>query len=136
VTTERFAFAFDRRFAPLLAVLGVRASSCEVVLDDTTFQVRYGHWRIRTPLSNIRCVQVTRDYRWFKAIGPRGSLTDRGATFGTNARAGTCVCFREPLPALFGDRMLHPALTVTVEDPEALADAIRRRVPDLDDPTT
>jgi hypothetical protein len=134
VTTERFAFAFDRRFAPVLALLGVRPSSCEVVLDDDTFEARYGHWRIRTPLSNIRCVQVTRDYRWFKAIGPRGSFADRGATFGTNARAGTCVCFREPLPGLAGKHMLHLALTVTVADPEALADAIRRRAPDLEDP--
>lgn len=73
-------------------------------------------------------MQISREYRWFRAIGPRGSSADRGATFGTNAEAGACVRFHAPVPALFGERVPHPALTVTVEDPEALAAAIRGRL--------
>jgi hypothetical protein len=128
VSTERFAFRFDRRFTPLLAIGGIRPSTCEVVLDDGGFAARFGRWRLATPWSNVRDVQVTRGYRWFKAIGPRASFVDRGATFATNADAGACVCFHTPVPAVLGERMPHPGLTVTVEDPEALAVAIRRRL--------
>jgi hypothetical protein len=128
VTTERFAFRFDRRFAPLLALGGIRPATCEVVLDDAGLTARYGRWRLATSWSNVRDVQVTRGYRWFRAIGPRGSFADRGATFGTNAEAGACIRFHTPVPALFGDRMLHPGLTVTVAEPEALAAAITRRL--------
>jgi hypothetical protein len=128
VPTERYAFAFDRRFARPLALLGIRPATAEVALTDTGLTARFGRFRLSTPWSNVRDVQVTRGYRWFKAIGPRGSLADRGATFGTNAEAGTCVCFHEPVPALAGRRFAHPALTVTVADPEGLAATIRRRL--------
>jgi hypothetical protein len=102
-----------------------------VVLTDAGLTARFGRWRLTTPWSNVRDVQVTRGYRWYKALGPRASLADRGVTFGTNAVAGTCVCFHQPVPALVGDRMPHPGLTVTVAEPEALAAAVRRRLTDL-----
>ncbi len=132
MSTERFAFAFDRRFARLLMLVGIRPDTAEVVLTDTALTARFGRLRLTTPWSNVRDVEVTRGYRWFKAIGPRASLADRGVTFGTNAQAGTCVCFHTPVPALAGERLPHPGLTVTVADPEGLAAAIRRR---LEDPT-
>ncbi len=128
MSVERFPFAFDRRYVQLLAVIGVRESNSLVTLDDDTFDAQFGRWRLTTPVSNLADVRITRNYRWFKAIGVRGSMADGGATFGTNTRAGVCVCFEEPVPALFRNRLGHPALTVTVEDPEGLADAIRRRL--------
>jgi hypothetical protein len=129
LSIDRFAFAFAPRFRVPLAVLGVRPSNCEVVVDDDRFLARYGPWKLSTPIDNIEEVNVTRGYRWFRAIGPRGSMKDRGATFGTNAWAGTCVSFRQPVGALLGEgRFEHPGLTVTVADPDALADAIRRRL--------
>jgi hypothetical protein len=121
MTVERFGFAFDRPFVPLLALAGVRRSRAEVVLDDTHLRARFGPFRLETPLTNLRSVQVTRGYRWWRAIGPRGSAPTAGRPSGPPRRAGTCICFHEPVPALFGQRMLHPALTVTVTDPEALA---------------
>jgi hypothetical protein len=130
MATERFVFEFefDPRFRRLLALLGIRPSNSEVVLTDSTFSARFGRLRARTPVSNLKDVRITRDYRWFKAIGPRGSAADRGATFGTNTRAGVCVCFHQPITALPGNRQGHPALTVTVADPERLAAAIQRRI--------
>lgn len=128
MTAERFPFAFDRRFAPLLAVLGVRHATSHVDVDDERFAARFGRLRLETPMSNIRDVRITRDYRWFTAIGARGSFVDRGATFGTNAAAGVCVCFHEPVPALLGQRFPHPGLTVTVADPEGLVASLERRL--------
>lgn len=125
---QRFPFAFEPRFERFLALLGIRPANSEVVLTDTEFTARFGRFRARTPVENLKDVQVTHDYRWFKAIGPRGSAADRGATFGTNTRAGVCVCFHEPIAALFGKWQRHPALTVTVADPGALVTAIRQRI--------
>lgn len=130
MATERFVFDFDPRFRRLLALLGIRPSNSEVVLTDSTFSARFGRFRARTPVANLKDVRITRDYRWFKAIGPRGSAADRGVTFGTNTRAGVCVCFHEPITALLGNLQRHPGLTVTVADAEGLAAAIQRRIDD------
>jgi len=128
VDDASFDFHFDPRFVRLLRLIGVRDSNSGVRLDDERLDARFGRWRLSTPVANLEDVRITRDYRWFKAIGPRGSFADRGATFGTNTASGVCICFREPVPALFGRRVAHPALTVTVADPEGLAEAIRRRL--------
>jgi hypothetical protein len=129
LSVDRFEFAFDPRFRVPLRLLGVHPGSCHVIVDDERFQARYGPWKLVTPIDNVADVAISRGYRWFRAIGPRGSMKDRGATFGTNAWAGTCVSFREPVGALLGEgRFEHPGLTVTVADPDALADAIRRRL--------
>lgn len=124
---ERFAFAFDRGARRLLGLIGVTEASAEVVVTDQELIARFGRFIARTPLANITEVRITGPYRWAKAIGPRGSFADRGATFGTNARSGVCMRFAEPITALAGRRMLHPGLTVTVADPDALAATLRRR---------
>jgi len=130
VSTQRFPFAFDPRFRPLLAALGIRPGNSEVVVDDERFLARFGRWEARTSLANLAEVSTSGDYRWYRAIGPRGSLADRGASFGSNARAGVCVRFHTPIPVLLGKRVLHPGLTVTVADPEALATELRHRIAD------
>jgi hypothetical protein len=128
MTEQRFAFEFHPRFRPLLAVLGVRPGNSGVKVDDEWFEARFGRWQVRTPVSNLSDVQITRDYRAIKAIGPRGSMADRGATFGSTTRGGVCVCFHEPVTALAGHWMPHPGLTVTVADLDGLAAAVRQRI--------
>ncbi len=48
----------------------------------------FGFSRLETPLDNIDGAHVTRDYRWWTAIGVRQSFVDDGLTFGANRRAG------------------------------------------------
>ena len=126
MTTETFPFAFDPTFRVFLLGMGVTPGTTGVTLDDETFDARFGPFRLRTPVSNLKDVQITRDYRWYRAIGPRISGTDRGATFGTNTTGGVCVCFHTPVKALFG--VEHPGLTVTVTDLDGLAAAVARRL--------
>lgn len=122
---QRFGFAFDPRVRLALAAIGVRPSTCEVVVSDELFDVRYGLVRLQTPRSNLREASVTGPYDLLKAIGPRGSMVDHGATFGTNAERGVCVMFHEPVGALLGRRFFrHPGVTVTVDDPEGLVEAL------------
>ncbi len=126
---ERFDFSFDPRFVPFLFGLGVTPRTAFVVLTaHDRLLARFGPWRVLTPLENVREICVTGPYRWWKAIGPRGSMVDRGATFGTTTAAGVCVLFHDPVPALDPFRVLHhPGLTVTVADPPTFAEALAKR---------
>lgn len=126
---EQFEFGFEPKYRVPLLLIGVHPGNSWVRLtDDGHLRVRFGLWRLETPLSNVACHQVTQDYRWFKAIGARGSFVDRGVTFGTNAARGVCTRFHEPVPSLvIGDMMKHPGMTVTLADCDAFVEALERR---------
>ena len=121
---KTFQFAFDPLWRPLLAVVaGATPDNSMVAVGDGRLVVDFGRFGIDTPLENIKDVQVTRDYAWFKAIGVRGSLADRGATYGSSTAGGVCVCFHEPLNAM--PLFSSPGLTMTVVDIDGCAEAIR-----------
>ena len=121
---DRFEFAFDRAARVVLAPLGVWPSTAWVDVSDDELTVRFGPLGLTTSRANITEACVGGPYQWYRAIGPRMSLTDRGVTFGTNARAGVCVLFAEPVPALFGGLIRHPGATLTVAYPEQLRDLL------------
>jgi hypothetical protein len=118
-----FKYRIDKRYLPLLLPCGLRPSRDGVTLTETAFSARFGLFKVETPLDNIEDAHVTRDYRWWTAIGPRLSFADDGLTFGTNKHAGVCIHFREKVPSPL-KRSGHSALTVTVDDVEGLASAL------------
>ena len=121
---RRFPYAVDRRFLPVLLPLGFRRSTNGVTIaDDGDVTVTFGLLSLRTRLDNIEGAHITRDYRWWTAIGARLSFVDDGLTFGTNTRAGVCLHFRQRVPSALR-RSGHSALTVTVEDLQGLVDAV------------
>jgi hypothetical protein len=127
---DTFEFDFAERYRPLLRLLGVTPDTALVTVSDDDLRVRFGRWRLRTSMTNVVGVERSGDYRWFKAIGARGSFADKGVTFGTNTDAGVCVRFAEPVSALLpGDVMPHPGMTVTVADPDGFAAAVESRMP-------
>ena len=84
-----FAFAFEPRYRHLLLPLGVRPSSSGVAITDAdVIEVTFGWFHLRVPVSNVAGAYVTENYRWYRAIGIRGSLTDHGITFGTSTERG------------------------------------------------
>jgi hypothetical protein len=122
--SEVFRYAIDKKLAPMWLPFGVRPSKDGVTLTDTgRFVATYGFLRLETPLDNIDGAHITRGYRWWTAVGARGSMVDDGLTFGTNATAGVCVHFREKVRSALR-RSGHSALTVTVADPEGLVRAL------------
>lgn len=121
---ERFAFAFDPRLAPLVRPFGARPGAAEVVVDDRGVEVRFGRFRTAVAWDDVAGAEVSGPYRWYRVVGPRLSLADRGATFGSSAAGGVCLSFHRPVAALFGRRRVHPGLTVTVADPDGLRDAV------------
>jgi hypothetical protein len=121
-----FPYDFDRRFTAMWLPFGVRPSRDGVTLtDDGFFDATFGFFRVRTPLDNIVDAHITRDYRWWTAIGVRASMADDGLTFGTNARAGVCVHFEQKVRRVIG-LSDHSALTVTVADVDGLATLVGR----------
>jgi hypothetical protein len=122
--TRRFEFDFDDGFATYLRVIGVTPKRAWVEVD-TRLRIRFGLWGLETPVQNVTCARLTGPYRSIKAVGPRLSLTDHGVSYGTNARRGLCILFREPVCGLpsFGV-VKSPGVTVTVADPEGLAAAL------------
>lgn len=123
---RRFPFSVDPLWRLPLRLIGVRPSSAYVDVNDE-FVVRFGPWLVRTPATNVAGATVTGPYSAWRVMGPHLSLTDRGVTFGTNSRAGVCVRFHTPVRTLAPGRVLtHPAVTVTVADPEGLAEHLNR----------
>ncbi len=122
---HRFAFAPAYRL-PALA-FGVTPATTSVVVGPDDLQVRFGPWRLRTPLANLAGVELTGDFSFIRTAGPAHlSLADRGVTFATNGDRAVCVTFHEPVRALDPTgRLRHPGATITVEDPDRLAEELR-----------
>ena len=122
----RFKYAVDRRFLPVLVPFGFRSSKDGVTItDEGDFHATFGVLALQTRMDNIDGSHITRDYRWWTAIGARRSFADDGLTFGTNYNAGVCIHFRDKVPSILR-RNGHSALTVTIEDLEGLAEALSR----------
>jgi hypothetical protein len=123
---DGFPFAFDPLFLVPAAAAGVTPWTARVTVDATFLRVRFGPWSMTVELENVAGTEVTGPYRPWKVIGPPHlSLADGGITFGTNASRGLCIALREPVPGIEPTgRLRHPGLTVTVADPEALAERL------------
>jgi hypothetical protein len=120
-----FTYAVDKRLTPFWLPFGFRPALDGVtVAEDGTFLATFGFLKLETTTANIDEAHITRDYHWWTAAGARLSLADHGLTFGTNRSAGVCVHFRKPVPSQLR-RKGHPALTVTVADPDGLVRSLQ-----------
>ena len=77
----------DFRFAFMWAPFLVRPSKDGVALtDDRRLVATFGILKLHMPLDNVTGAHITRGYRWWTAVGARGSFVDDGSTFGTTER--------------------------------------------------
>ncbi len=121
---KMFEFDFEPRYRWLLTPLGVRRGNSLVTVTADDFHAKFGRWDLRIPLANIAGYERSGDYKWFKAIGIRGSWVDHGLTFGSSTKQGVCLRFIEPIKAFIPGMKPHPGLTVTVADTDGLAAAL------------
>jgi hypothetical protein len=115
-------FAFHPRYRLAALPFGVTQRTTSVVVEDGELRIRFGPWRLTTPVSNVKSTQVSDGYSFIKTAGPAHlSFTDRGVTFATSPGPGLCISFHEPVPAIDWVGVIkHPGATVTVEHPTAL----------------
>ncbi|MCR6483778.1 hypothetical protein M8542_13215 [Amycolatopsis sp. OK19-0408] len=98
-------------------------------LDGDGLRVRLGPWLVTTPLSNIVGAEVSGPFSPLRGLGVRLSLADHGLTFGTTTDRGVCLRFREPVRGIDPWGLIrHPGLTVTVSEPDLVAEAVNRIV--------
>lgn len=123
---HELAFDFDPAYARVGALFGVTAERAAVIVDEHRLEVRYGPWRLRTTVGNVRSAQLSGPFAFLKTAGPPHlSLRDRGVSFATNGRQGLCLQVHHPVPAIDPLGVIrHPGLTVTVQEPHALAELV------------
>jgi hypothetical protein len=93
---------------------------------ERTLVAHFGPWSVSTPVDNVLATTVTGPYAAVKTMGPAHvSLSDLGLTFASTHERGLCIRFRAAVPGLAPTSLIrHPALTVTVDDPDGLARAL------------
>ena len=124
VTTGRFEFRFEPLLRPFAALATVLPGSAHVDVDEEQVAVRFGLWRMAFPRAEVVGVETTGDYWLPKVAGPPHiSFVDRGITFATNRQQGLCIRLAQPQPGPY-PWLRHPAVTVTVADPDGLAAAL------------
>ena len=128
----RFDFAFARAYLIAALPFGVTPRTAWVEVDESAaagaeLRVRFGPWRLRTPLANIAGTTVTGDFAFLKTAGPPHlSFADRGVTFATNGTRALCLELATPVRGIDPLGVIkHPGVTLTVSDPEGLARALR-----------
>lgn len=117
-TEQHFAFQFAPMYRLSGLPFGITAHTCGITVTGAELRVRFGPWRVSTPLANISLLRITGPYAYLKTAGPaRLGLTDRGLTFATNSERGVCVAFHTPITGIEPTgRLRHPNLTVTPAD--------------------
>jgi len=123
MTSVRLPIRVGRRSWPVLMLFGVRRDNAWVDLDGD-IDVRFGWYRFRTPASNLASWRIEGPWLWITAIGVRMSIRHRDVTFGGSPHGGVLIDFRERVP--WGPFRV-PAVYVTADDLEALADELTQR---------
>ncbi|MFY9809613.1 MAG: hypothetical protein WAK86_20475 [Pseudonocardiaceae bacterium] len=123
MATHTFSFRFTAPYRLAGLPFGITPTTATVRVADGELAVRFGPWRVRTPLANVASTTITGPFGFLKTAGPAHlSFADRGLTMATNSIRGVCITFREPVPGIEPTGLLrHPALTVTVADCQGLA---------------
>ena len=89
---REFGFEFERSYRVPALLFGIRPATARAAVTEDELLVRFGPWRLRTPLSNVAGTDVTGDYAWLRTAGPAHlGLRDRGVTFATTLPARACA---------------------------------------------
>lgn len=123
----RYDFAFAPAYRPPALLFGITPWTAWVDLDERHLAVRFGPWRLRTPVTNVAGVQRTGGFRFVKTAGPPHlSFTDRGVSFATNGDDAVCVQFHRPVAGIDPTgRLKHPGATLTLADVDGFESALR-----------
>ena len=120
VAVRRFPIRIGRRSRPLLRLFGVRGHNAYVDVGQDV-DVRFGFFRVTTPLTNISGWRIEGPWAWITAIGVRNGIRHGDVAFDGTHTGGVRMDLREPVR--FGP-LRRTAMYVTVEDLEGFAAAL------------
>jgi len=125
----RFPIRIGRRSRAYLRLWTVRPDTAFVELSDD-IDVRFGRFRIRTPLANLASWRIEGPFRWITAIGIRRSIRHGDVSFAGSPHGGIRIDFRQRVR--WGPFQV-PAIYVGADDLDGLAaELMRRGVPGAD----
>ena len=125
----RFPIRIGRRSRAYLRLWTVRPDTAFVELGDD-IDVRFGRFRIRTPLANLASWRIEGPFRWITAIGIRRSIRHGDVSFAGSPHGGIRIDFRQRVR--WGPFQV-PAIYVGADDLDGLAaELMRRGVPGAD----
>jgi hypothetical protein len=124
--TVRYDFAFAPSYRLAALAFGVMPATAWAELGPMGLRVRFGPWRLQTPLDNLAGAERSGGFSFIKTAGPAHlSFSDRGVTFATNGDDAVCVRFRTPVAGIDPTRRIkHPGATLTVSEPQAFLDQL------------
>jgi hypothetical protein len=118
--TRRFPIRIGRRSRPLLLLFGVRGGNAYVDLGQDV-DVRFGFFRLTTPVANVAEWRLEGPWSWITAIGVRNGIRHGDIAFDGTHTGGVRMDVGEPVR--FGP-LRRTAIYVTVEDLEGFAAAL------------
>jgi hypothetical protein len=124
---RRFPIRIGARSRAFLRLWTARPETAYVDLDDrpdAVLDVRFGRFRLRTPVTNLESWRIEGPFRWITAIGVRRSIRHGDVSFAGSPHGGVRVDFKQPVPWGF---MRVPAIYVGVDDLEGLSAELTRR---------
>jgi hypothetical protein len=126
----RYPIRLQARFRIALLFWGALPPTAYVDVNHQ-LRARFGFFALTTPLSNIQRWEIDGPYRWYRAIGVRGTWGKPEITFGGSTHGGIGLFFREPVRFVWPRRLR--ALYLTIDDLEAFATTlVRRGIPGAD----
>ena len=119
----RFPIRIGRRSRGFVRLWTARPETSYVDLNDE-LDVRFGRFRLRTPIANIASWRIEGPFRWITAIGLRRSVRHADVSFAGSPHGGVRIDFKERVPWGF---LRVPAIYVGVDDLDGLAAELARR---------
>jgi hypothetical protein len=122
----RFPIRLDPVFRPMLLAWGVIGErNAFVGLDGDEVYARFGFFSLRTTLANVERWEISGPYRWWRAIGVRGTWGRPEITFGGSTYGGVALFLRRPMRWWWFARLT--AFYATLDDLHGFAGELTRR---------
>ena len=119
----RFPIRIGRRSRGFVRLWTARPETSYVDVNDE-LDVRFGRFRLRTPIANIASWRIEGPFRWITAIGVRRSVRHADVSFAGSPHGGVRIDFKERVRWGF---LRVPAIYVGVDDVDGLAAELARR---------
>jgi hypothetical protein len=121
-----FPIRLQRRFRIPLLLWGVLRRNSYVTLDENALSIRFGLFRLRVNLADVERWEIGGPYRWWMALGVRGTPGVPEISFAGSAHGAVVLLMRQPIPRWTWKRNLR-RIYVAADDLEGLAGELERR---------
>lgn len=122
---QRFPFSMPSPYATVVLAWGATRDRAWVEVDEDELRARFGFFHLSTPLGNVTGASLhAGPFNPLLAVGVRYSFSDKSVTFGSDVHDLVEIRFERAVSVHPPGLTRHPALWVSVADPEGLVAAL------------